>query len=320
MNDVQRQVSHDPLDRINKLTWKNSVQSILDTAEALNEAKDSLGRHEFMTQIYKRLLLSESTVHKIMLIARNKVLANPANFSRLPNVWAKLTILSHVDEDKLQNMIDDGVVHPGISRTATEQLQPVRRPLDSPRKKTVVGKNDSRRQLVKIPPGGDLLKLCEWGMALETGGMNIRDIAAKIGLNVASYAEARDIIVLSRRDDITTEDAALVKAAMDDFKAGNYPVKYWYRQIKPIVQKIWGAGARHRVTVRTNKYGQKFLRAVTIIQGTCEAAAMIGELHLGGKEAYVNALKQVQSAQSDLRTMVKILTTEIERFKEKPNG
>jgi len=109
--------------------WVGKIMPSLDrAAEAwiqagvdLNEAKAAVAHGQF-GRVVAELGMSPSTATRIMAIARNPVISDRAHGHALPSSWRTLAELARLDDDELTGAINQGVVHPGMTRADAARL------------------------------------------------------------------------------------------------------------------------------------------------------------------------------------------------------
>jgi hypothetical protein len=84
----------------------------LETGKQLIAAKAALPHGQFSYLIYNELPFSDSTVDRLMVIARHPVLSNSAHARNLPNHWTTLAELSRLPPKKVAAYIKDGTISP----------------------------------------------------------------------------------------------------------------------------------------------------------------------------------------------------------------
>jgi hypothetical protein len=82
--------------------WQDSVRSIIKCGELLISAKDDLkGKHG-----ENELPFSSSTAQRLMAIARDRRLTNPAHMQLLPPSWGTLYELTKLDDEKFAELCE----------------------------------------------------------------------------------------------------------------------------------------------------------------------------------------------------------------------
>lgn len=104
-----------------------SVESIIDVGRLLVKAKDDLPHGEWGRLFEDELIpFSHQTANKLMAVAGNSLLSNPAHVRNLPPSWGTLYELTQVPELTLKNAIRDGVITPDMPRKDVKALMPSR--------------------------------------------------------------------------------------------------------------------------------------------------------------------------------------------------
>jgi hypothetical protein len=95
----------------------------------LIEAKAALDRGEWQSL---KLPFSSTTAQRLMLIARNQRLANPANLPLLPPHWTTLYDLANRPEERLGVLFAKKLIHPNMTKAPPDEdayidkMRPVR--------------------------------------------------------------------------------------------------------------------------------------------------------------------------------------------------
>lgn len=295
---------------------KNGPESVIRAAQALLKLRTTVTGREFEAIALKELFLARSSAAKLMTIAKNKVLADPKNLGKLPAAWAKLAILCYVPEAELARMIADGRVHPNLTRKETEDFRrkttanlPDKRPRIGP---VAVGRN--RGDILIMPGGVNFLTLCRRGIEMEKDGAGTEDVAKRLGLARRAYGWGRDIALLGMRNDLNSDDSAKVRKAITELEGGSLKLSGLYKLVRPIMDRLWGKNYSSNHVLHDNKRADGLKRAFTIIQDACEAAVVLIDIHLGDRDEYINALKQLKGAQSNVRLMIKSIQSQIRLF------
>ena len=109
--------------------WVGRIRPTLGRAAAamvlagadLNEAKAAVG-HGGFGQLLDELDIEPRMAQRLMAIARHRVLADPTHGSHLPPSWRTLSELARLDDDELAGAIDEGLVHPAMTRADAARL------------------------------------------------------------------------------------------------------------------------------------------------------------------------------------------------------
>ena len=112
-------------------SWRNAATSIVETGRLINLAEEELSPSDYRTlRIYlvENSGLSQSVVSKLKTIARNPTLLNPDYQAKLPPSYATLYHLSKIDETKLKDAIEQGVINPNTQlRDVTSNFETVKK-------------------------------------------------------------------------------------------------------------------------------------------------------------------------------------------------
>ncbi len=98
--------------------WQMSVEAILLTGRKLEEAKrdPALPHGKFLEMIQDKLPFSEKTAQKLMVIGRDRRLANASLERLLPPAWTILYEITRLDDIQFTDRINDGTINPEMSR------------------------------------------------------------------------------------------------------------------------------------------------------------------------------------------------------------
>src|SRR5262249_19002000 len=127
---------------------------------------------------------------------------------------------------------------------------------------------------VRIVPSGysSLSDAVRAGIKLERAGAGAENVHKQIGLAHQTYRSARDIVLLSERDDLSIRDADTVRRALRQFDETRR-IKDSAESIKPIALKVWGRkGHRYK---SDKKRLEAFLNSISFVVTICTAIAEI---------------------------------------------
>lgn len=96
--------------------WNKSRDGILEVGQLLIEAKVALGHGEFEKMITDQLPFNPSTAQRLMIIARDDRLVNPAHAQYLPPSWYTLYELTKLDDDVFAKAVKSGIIKPDMER------------------------------------------------------------------------------------------------------------------------------------------------------------------------------------------------------------
>ena len=102
--------------------WTKSVESILETARLLKQAKDDLSEIDYF-DLSNNLPFSPSTIEKLISISNNKQINNPSNLESLPPHWTTLYELSLLPENVVKDELKTGNINPDVSRSYVSDIK-----------------------------------------------------------------------------------------------------------------------------------------------------------------------------------------------------
>jgi hypothetical protein len=103
--------------------WQNAVDSIIETGRRLLEAKDGVEYGEWGKIFKNNKPFSVVTAKKLICIAEHPVLSNRSHVNGLPPSWGTLYELSQIPEPLMLQMLEEGKIHPELTRREAEQLK-----------------------------------------------------------------------------------------------------------------------------------------------------------------------------------------------------
>lgn len=109
--------------------WRSSVEGIIRTGCLLLEAKAVLVHGEFGAMCSRELPFSESTAQRLMAIARDPRISNPAHVQLLPASWGTLYELTKLTDEEFESAVAQHVISPDMLRADAELIRPLARPL-----------------------------------------------------------------------------------------------------------------------------------------------------------------------------------------------
>ena len=152
-----------------------------------------------------------------------------------------------------------------------------------------------------VPDGKTISGLVSEGLELERQGVEREDVPKKIGLTKWTYSKARDLVLLSRRDDLNAKDVAIVERALQEVDETRRVQVPW-QQVRPIVERVWGkSGNRHTSDKRRSR---QFDNAISFVANACDSAVDIQIPHITEARAD-SAVKRLTEAQDALQQLKK---------------
>jgi hypothetical protein len=104
-----------------RAVYRKTVEASITIGQLLLQAKAALGHGQFK-QMFVDLPFDIRMGEVYMSVAENSVLANPKHVSQLPLSIATLYILSRVEPLRLEQALEDRVIHPELRRDDAKQL------------------------------------------------------------------------------------------------------------------------------------------------------------------------------------------------------
>lgn len=96
--------------------WRKSFEGIVETGRWLMRAKDALEHGEWTQMVEGLLPFTVNTAQRLMAVARDERITNPAHVQHLPNAWGTLYELTKLDDSTFQARIADGTIRPDMER------------------------------------------------------------------------------------------------------------------------------------------------------------------------------------------------------------
>lgn len=162
---------------------------------------------------------------------------------------------------------------------------------------------------IKVPGGLRLSEIARKGLAMLNSGMKVPEVKKQLGLSNQAFWMAKDIVLLADRDDLSAEDAALVKEAFLEMDRERQIRAPWVR-IRPIAERVWGKKG-NRLKGDKRRF-EKFDQAISQVLGLCENAAEIDI-------PYITKVRADEKTEK-LEEAVGLLHRLMERIKENAHG
>jgi N6-adenosine-specific RNA methylase IME4 len=96
--------------------WRSAVDGVLETGRLLAEAKANLPHGAFTAMIEADLPFKPSTAQRLMRIAADERLTNPAHVQHLPPHWGTLYELTKLSDQQFEAKLAAGDIHPEMER------------------------------------------------------------------------------------------------------------------------------------------------------------------------------------------------------------
>lgn len=101
---------------------QKSAEAIFEVGRLLIEAKAALPHGEFEAMVENSLPFKASSAQRLMIVARDGRLANPAHVQLLPASWGTLYELTKLDDQQFAAGIERGVIRADMERKHVKQL------------------------------------------------------------------------------------------------------------------------------------------------------------------------------------------------------
>lgn len=128
---------------------------------------------------------------------------------------------------------------------------------------------------IAVPEGENIAELCRRGLALEDDGMPIEKAATAVGISVGSYRIVRQIVFLADYKNLSPDDAALAKNALDLVVANGQITGVW-ETVEPLAARVWGEGNRvFGLAYVAGRRIDQFEKSLGVVGHTCVATDQI---------------------------------------------
>lgn len=109
--------------RINA-AWRRSLEAVIETGRLLIDAKAQLRHGQWQSLIDTQLDFSSDTAQRLMAIARDQRLSNPAHVRFLPRSYSTLHELTKLSDEQFSRGIEEKIINPDMERREVERLRP----------------------------------------------------------------------------------------------------------------------------------------------------------------------------------------------------
>jgi len=100
--------------------WNKSREGIIEAGRLLIDAKAAIPHGEFAEMIAQELPFSHQTANKLMAIAKDERLQDPAHVRNLPISWGSLYEITKLKDDQFDRALQEGVINPNMRRQKIE--------------------------------------------------------------------------------------------------------------------------------------------------------------------------------------------------------
>src|ERR1051326_8538009 len=98
--------------------WRKSAEDFIEAGRWLIRAKNELDHGQFGDMIEASLPFGASTAQRLMIVAADPWITNPAHVQHLPPHWGTLYEISKLDETQRDEMVAAGTISPAMERRA----------------------------------------------------------------------------------------------------------------------------------------------------------------------------------------------------------
>lgn len=102
--------------------WNKTREGIIRVGQLLIDAKEALPHGEFGVMIENELPFGSHTAQRLMRIARDPRLTNPAHGEFLPSSWRTLYDLTEMEDDDFYDAVKKGLIRPDMERKDVKKL------------------------------------------------------------------------------------------------------------------------------------------------------------------------------------------------------
>lgn len=163
----------------------------------------------------------------------------------------------------------------------------------------------------KLPDGMTVNAVVDEIIRLQNENhMSLEEIAPKLKLAVQTIRKLRNIVMLVRRDDLTSEESALVQKAINDVNITRRIAKPW-REIENIAFRVWGKEDTKKLNPmkrRARKRFEQFENAISFLANTAESAATIkipADIAIARAQAAVARLEAARKSLEKLKIRIR---------------
>jgi hypothetical protein len=194
-----------------------------------------------------------------------------------------LDIMKENENNEISESVQNG--HPG------DQPAPV------PRPGTVDIKSERGKHGIVTPDGVSVEQWVRAGMALHDEGENSESVAKKLGIGVQSYRNARYVVLLADRRDLSADERGIAADALTALNEARLPGPA-FAKVSPIVDRIWGLDSKAQPQKTEKKRAEHFDNAIGAAVQACIAVedVRLPDMDCEQREAAIADLKTAQAA------------------------
>jgi hypothetical protein len=110
--------------RINA-SWRRSFETVVETGQLLIDAKAKLAQHgTWESLVETKLDFSPSVAQRLMAVARDERLTNPAHVQLLPRSYGTLYELTKLSDEEFERGLQEEIIRPDMERKDVQHIRP----------------------------------------------------------------------------------------------------------------------------------------------------------------------------------------------------
>jgi hypothetical protein len=150
---------------------------------------------------------------------------------------------------------------------------------------------------IKVPDGMTLVALIHSGIKIEEEGKTAEDAAYLVGVGIASYRQAKQIVMLSEQANLTAQERKITTAAIE-LMARERRTREAYEMVREIAGRMWGKGTNPHTKKTAQKIVEDFMNAISVILVACEKGKELAIPQLSAEDAIAVILQLKEAAQA----------------------
>jgi N6-adenosine-specific RNA methylase IME4 len=171
-------------------SWRNAVESIIETGQRLTEAKLRVGHTNWLAAV-ELMPFGISAADKLMKVGVHPTLSNSEYIPNLPAAWGTLAVLSQLPASEVTALIESGKITPDLQQLEARALVAGRREPDEV--KDPLPPKDGTYRCIVIDPPWDIKKIereahPDQGKFLDYPTMPLERIADEAWVPVRTHA------------------------------------------------------------------------------------------------------------------------------------
>ena len=303
--------------------WRVATQSrlegIFETGKRLIEIRDKyknadgtwseenqgkwsrlIGHHQWKGQ--SLLPFEKSQTFSLIRIAECERLVR--HVGPLPDDTVILSKLVSLSDERFQEMIDDGTIHPNMGRAdmdASKVSKKVLTPFVPP------ANNADPSKRIAVLESTTVEEVVDKGMSMEHGGLQPKEVALGISLDPRYYELMKNVVLVSRCNHLSPMDRINIDEAIEAINEYKI-IRPIYERVELIIKHVWGdrRGMLGR-DADVERRHKEFNRVLRLITNTCKSAPEIDIPYLD-QEQVGEALQDLTQAVKGLQDLKSRIT------------